>query len=90
MIADGLERLALSVDAPPSRVRILPSRPAVRANRGELLELADRLRDGGQPSDQGIAELRRVVTDGTGPAYTDPHGSALASQLRLARALLGV
>jgi hypothetical protein len=88
-IADGLERLAGAADAPAGRVRVLPSRVAVRANRAALLELADVLRGGAPLYARGLATLASVITDGTGAAYTDPRGEALTRQLELARARLG-
>ncbi len=87
-IADGLERLALSADGPPSRVRVLPQRVAARANRSRLLELAGLLRRDGPVYARGVAMLEVIVTDGTGPAYTDRRGSALAGRLDVARATL--
>jgi hypothetical protein len=84
-IADGLERLALSVDNPRGRFRILPSRAAVLGNRSELLELAGTLRNDGPLYARGVAMLNVVLTDGTGPAYTDRRGDALTRQLQMAR-----
>ena len=87
-IADGLERLALSADKPRSRLRILPSRAAMLGNRSEMLELAEILRQDRPLYARGVAMLRVILTDGTGPAYTDQRGDALASQLQVARASL--
>jgi hypothetical protein len=83
-IAEGLERLALSVDEPRSRARIYPSRQAALTNRPALFELASVLRRGGPVYAGGVARLRLLVTDGTGPAYTDRRGEALARSLQLA------
>ena len=87
-IADGLERLALSADNPRGRVRILPSRAAILGNRSELLELAAMLRRDRPLYARGVAMLNVILTDGTGPAYTDPSGDALTHQLQTARASL--
>jgi hypothetical protein len=87
-IADGLERLALSADTPRGRVRILPSRAAILGNRSELLELAAMLRRDRPLYARGVAMLNVILTDGTGPAYTDPSGDALTRQLQIARASL--
>ncbi len=87
-IADGLERLALSADSPRSRVRILPSRAAMLANRSELLELAGLLRRDHPLYARGVAMLEVILTDGAGPAYSDRRGEALARQLHIARARL--
>lgn len=85
-LAAALERLALIADGPPSRVRVSPSRTAVQANREQLLELAAVLRRDDPLYARGIATLAVLVTDGTGPIYTDRRGEALARQLDLARA----
>jgi hypothetical protein len=87
-IADGLERLALSADNPRGRARILPSRAAILANRSELLELAAMLRRDRPLYARGIAMLNLILTDGTGPAYTDRSADALNRQLQIARASL--
>lgn len=87
-IADGLERLAQSADNPRGRVRILPSRDAVLGNRSELLELAAMLRRDRPLYARGVAMLNVILTDATGPAYTDRSGAALTHQLQIARASL--
>jgi hypothetical protein len=84
-IADGLERLALSADGPRGRFRVLPSRAAIRGNRSQLLELAGMLRNDVPLYARGVAILNVVLTDGTGPAYTDRRGDALTRQLQIAR-----
>jgi hypothetical protein len=84
-LAGGLERLARSSEA-PRRAQVLPARAAARRNRSLLLELAQMLRQAGPLYARGIALLELTVTDGTGPAYTDRQGEALARRLRLARA----
>jgi hypothetical protein len=83
-IAAALERVALMVDAERGRLRTPPRRAALRANRGELLRLAERLRQDGVVYARGIAVLELILIDGTGPAYTDPRGEGLARQLQLA------
>ncbi len=88
-IAAGLERMALEVEAPLAPFAVAPSRPAVRANRDALLDLAALLRLDRPLYARGIAMLRLVLVDGTGPAYTDRHGEALRRELDLARATLG-
>lgn len=87
-IADGLESLARSTDAPPGRVRVLPPRAAMLANRSELLDLAELLRRDRPVYARGVAALEVLITDGTGPAYTDRRGEALARSLKIARAEL--
>jgi hypothetical protein len=87
-IADGLERLSLSADKPRSSLRIMPSRAAMLGNRSQMLELADNLREDRPLYASGIAMLKVILTDGTGPAYTDQRGDVLARQLQVARAEL--
>jgi hypothetical protein len=87
-LAAALERVTLTVDEPPRRVRTPPLRGALRTNRAELLELAATLRDGGVLYAGGIAAAELVLIDGTGPAYTDRRGEGLARQLQLTRQAL--
>jgi hypothetical protein len=56
-------------------------------NRSQMLELADILRQDLLYA-SGIAMLKVILTDGTGPAYTDQRGDVLARQLQVARAEL--
>jgi hypothetical protein len=88
-LAAALERFVLTAEAPPARVRVLPRRHAVDANRQRMLELAARLRTSGLLYARGIAMLELVLIDGSGPAYTDARGEGLARQLELAGASLG-
>ncbi|MGA2927509.1 MAG: hypothetical protein ABSG43_16240 [Solirubrobacteraceae bacterium] len=83
-LADGLERLA-GAGSTPSRSPVRPARAAVGANASELLALAALLRGPTPMYARGIALLRTLVTDGTGPAYTDRDGRALAKSLQDAR-----
>ena len=83
-VAACLERFAFTADRPPSRVRTLPSRGAVRPNKEALLDLARTLRHGQLQYARGIAMLELILADGTGPAYTDRTGDGLARQLALA------
>lgn len=87
-IAAGLERLAFGHDAPRSIFAILPERGAIEPNRDRLLALAIALRSASPAYVSGIAEARLIVTDGTGPAFTDRRGEGLARQLDLADARL--
>lgn len=83
-IATGLERLALSPEQPYRGSSLRPARSAARANRQALLELAERLRRERALYAPGVASLRLLLVDGTGPAYTDRHGEALARALQVA------
>ena len=86
-IAEGLERLVRSA-AQPGRWQIQPAPAAVKANEPELHELAARLREPGPVYAQGIAILHELLSDGTGPAYTDRHGNALSRELQHANEAL--
>lgn len=88
-IAGALERLARTSSESRTSVRVLPSRAAVCANAVELDALAALLRGPVPVYARGIAMLRLLVTDGTGPAYSDRQGGALADALCRARAAIG-
>jgi hypothetical protein len=79
-MADTVERFVLAAEL-PSWGRVSPARGGVRANRARLLELAARLRDDAPVYARGMAELKLILRDGTGPAYLDRHGEALSRQL---------
>jgi hypothetical protein len=81
-LADTVERFVLAAEL-PSRGRVSPARGGVRANRAQFLELAARLRDDAPLYARGMAELKLMLRDGTGPAYLDRHGEALSRQLAL-------
>jgi hypothetical protein len=85
-LADALDRLARSDRERSTRRRVLPSRAAVRANSQELHALAALLRGSSPVCARGVAMLRGLVTDGTGPVYNDRDGDILAAQLSRARA----
>lgn len=87
--ADGLERLARTPSEPHTRPRVLPFRNAIQANASDLYALAALLRGPRPVYAQGVAMLRRLVTDGTGPAYTDRDGGTLAHRLDDARVAIG-
>jgi hypothetical protein len=87
-IARALERLARTERQPDGRWRVLPFTAAIRANAPELRALAAVLRGPAPVYARGVAMLRLLVTDGTGPAYSDREGGALAMQLRDARAAI--
>jgi hypothetical protein len=80
-VARTLERLSGTASEPPRLWGVLPSRRAIAANADELRALAVLLRGTSPLYAQGIAMLRILVSDGTGPVYTDPDGQVLAEQL---------
>lgn len=81
-IADDVERFVAYAERAPSRVTVAPARAAVTANRDELRCLAATLRGPSPVYARGIAELVVLLGDGTGPAYCDRRGDALASRVR--------
>ena len=95
-LAAGLELLTVAAERPVRRPvgrravagHVVPSRAAVLANRAELLDLARVLRDKVPLYARGLAIIELLVTDGSGPAYTDSKGDVLARYLRLSRAAL--
>ena len=86
-IAAGLEQWIKAAHAPASRRRVLPRHGATLANESELRELADLLRGTSPLTARGIAAIRRLLIDGTGPAYVGD-ADALARQLDVARDVL--
>jgi hypothetical protein len=80
-LANALERLASTANEPGRLWGVLPSRKAVAANADELRSLASLLRGPSPVYAQGMAMLRILVSDGTGPAYSDNEGGELAAQL---------
>jgi hypothetical protein len=87
-VAGCLERLARAEDEVRSHARVLPFKAAVRANTHTLSELAATLRGPRPVYARGVAMLRRLVRDGTGPAYADRDGGELALELRAAATAL--
>jgi hypothetical protein len=87
-LADGLDVITASAQAPPSRLRALPRHAALLANASLLRELASVLRGPAPLYVRGIAMVQRLLTDGTGPMYTSRDGIALERALRKARAAI--
>jgi hypothetical protein len=83
-IATGLERLALSIERPPTPFAVTPQREAIVPNRSRLFEIAATLRSRTPVYAGGVARARLIARDGTGPAYTDRRGEGLARELELA------
>lgn len=87
-IARAYESAALAPERHVRRFGMPPARAATRLNRPTLLEVAEELRDPGVLYVSGIAAARALITDGSGPLYTDRRGEALAAALREVRTLL--
>jgi hypothetical protein len=88
-VARGLDRLALDWREAPRRWQVRPFQRAAAANAPELHALAERLRGPGPLYARGIAMLSKLLTEGTGPAYTDSRGDLLARRLHDARVAMG-
>jgi hypothetical protein len=73
-------RDAVNLAVPPRQAssRAPLNRPAIRASRAELLELARLLEARTDASAAGVALVRNLIADGTGPLY----GRAPAVRLR--------
>jgi len=84
-LADGLDVVLASAQRPPRRARELPRPTPVLANAALLRELASVLRGPSPLYAPGIARVRRLLTNGTGPMYTSRDGLALEHELRRAR-----
>ena len=80
----------LALAAGPSRATapVRVSHRRVRAAAPELHGLVDRLLAGGPVSAYGIAQLRALLADGSGPVYHGGCPDDLAARLRDARAAL--
>lgn len=87
-LAAVLEHVTTGAVSDRRRSGTPPLREAIRSNRHELLRLAAVLRDDGPLYAGGVAILELAIIDGTGPAYTDRTGAALARQLRRASVAL--
>jgi hypothetical protein len=81
-LARDIEAVVLACEGHVSRFGVLPARVAIRANRAALLDLATTLRDPQAVYVRGIAAARVMLSDGSGPVYTDRHGEPLAAELR--------
>lgn len=89
-VADGLARAvrdAVAV-APGFSAAVRPDRHEVLAARTVLAALDRRLRGPEPIAGRGIALLRELLTDGSGPLYLPTEPGALGSHLRAAAAAL--
>jgi hypothetical protein len=93
-LADSLETLFVRAQRParsPGWSAAVPvDRDAVLAARQALEWLAERLRDGAPIGTRGVAELRDVISDGSGPFYGALTGDTLRGVLAQVLASLDV
>jgi hypothetical protein len=89
LLARSLRRLVAVSEAPATRGRSVPvNRAAVRRVRGELESLADRLASEGLVDVRGVAKLRALLSDGTGPLYQQATAARLDLELVAVRSAL--
>jgi hypothetical protein len=88
-VASGIEQLLRFPDE-PHRLRVGPHPLATLVNHDELQRLAELLQSDAPLTVRGLARLQIVLTDGTGPLYTDRDGGALRRELeQVHSALIG-
>ena len=87
-LARSLIRLADSSDAPSARFRVPVDHEALRRAYHELEAIADRLNRDGPVSVQGVARIRLLLADGTGPLFRAARPEQLRRELQSALAAL--
>ncbi len=81
-LARSLARVVAVSDAPVGRRLKTPvCRPSVQQARAELAALAGRLTASGPVGVQGVARLRALLADGTGPLYRSAPPERLRHEL---------
>jgi hypothetical protein len=84
ILARSLSRLAGSPDSHSARLHVPVDHEAVRRAYGELEAVADRLDGEGPVSVQGVARIRLLLADGTGPLYRAARPEQLRRELQSA------
>ncbi len=88
-VADRLDSVLDAAVTPPSgRWRVLPDREAILDNAGTLRDVAAILRGPAPVAPRGLAILKQILSDGTGPVYVGD-GEELARRLDDALVALG-
>ena len=84
-LASSLRKVVVTAQRP---VRLSNRAPLTRADihfaRGELLALAERLQRPGPVQARGVAQVRMLLGDGSGPLYCRESGNRLLSDIRAA------
>ena len=89
LLAGSLRRIAASADAPTrSRLKAPVCGAAVRRAGTELQAVIDRLVAAGPVSVRGVARVRCLLADGTGPIYRKSAPDRLRNELRAALAVM--
>ncbi|MGO8824763.1 MAG: hypothetical protein ACLQU9_05935 [Acidimicrobiales bacterium] len=87
LLAHSLTRLAAASDAPArSRLTAPVCRATVRRARAEIDAVVDRLEATVPVDVRGVARIRILLADGTGPLYRDSSADHLSTELRTALA----
>ena len=89
LLAHSLTRVASTAATPArSRLRAPVYWPAVRRARVELQAVIERLAAAGPVDVHGVARVRRLLADGTGPLYRESAPDQLRNELRAALAAM--
>jgi hypothetical protein len=89
VLASSLRRIAVAPERPRGLSNRVPvAREQVDSARGELVALADRLEQPGPIRVRGVAQVRLLLGDGSGPLYRRVSGRPLLADLRTAAAHL--
>ena len=94
-LATALDRLVAEASHPPTRsyrmaVAVAPCRAAVLGCTSQIAALAAILRDPAPVSAEGIARLRALLGDGSGPLYTPNRTGELQRALHQITRLIAV
>jgi hypothetical protein len=89
LLAGSLTRVAAAAEASPrSRLKVPVCGGAVRRARSELQAVVERLAAGGPVGVRGVARVRCLLADGTGPLYRESAPDHLRHELRGALAAM--
>jgi len=89
LLARSLRRIVAASEAPAVGRRSVPlNRVGVQRARNELESLADRLTSGGPVAVRGVARLRALLSDGTGPLYRPVEAGRLDRELGAVRSAI--
>jgi len=84
LLARSLSRIACSSDSQPGRLGAPLCREAIVRARPEIEAVAERLRTDGPVSVRGVAHIRLLLADGSGPLYGVSRPEQLRRELRSA------
>ena len=89
VLASSLRRGAVAAQRPRGRSnQVAIARKNVDSARGELVALAERLERPGPIRARGVAQVRLLLGDGSGPLYRRESGRPLLAEIRSAAAHL--